>query len=200
MAIGQRICLIMSFLWLMASPAMAIPDLKAVTAGDYKLDPSHTSIIFNVGHLGFSSFASRFDKVEGTLTFDPAKPEASKLDISIDAASVNTNSSELDDKLRKADAFNVAQYPTMTFKTTKIERTSETTGKVTGDFTMLGATKPVTLDVTFFGAGEHPFYKKPTMGFTATGTLLRSDFGMKTWLPMVGDEVTIRISAEFNKV
>lgn len=200
MAIVQRICLIISYLWLMAGGAIAAPNLSAVTAGDYKLDPAHTSIIFNVSHLGFSSFASRFDKVEGSLTFDPAKPETSKLDISIDAASVNTNSDKLDGELLNADNFNVAKYPAMTFKATKIERTSETTGKVTGDFTMLGVTKPVTLDVTFYGAGEHPFYKKPAMGFTATGKLQRSDYGMKTWLPFVGDEVTLTISAEFQKV
>ncbi|NBO19610.1 MAG: hypothetical protein EBV03_10395, partial [Proteobacteria bacterium] len=108
MAIVQRVCLIISYLWLMAGGAIAAPDLKAVTAGDYKLDPSHTSIIFNVSHLGFSSFASRFDKVEGSLTFDPDHPEASKLDISIDAASVNTNCDKLDNELRNADNFNVA--------------------------------------------------------------------------------------------
>jgi polyisoprenoid-binding protein YceI len=199
MTVLRRLGLFVSILWLTAGSALAAPDLKTVTAGDYKLDPSHTSISFNVNHLGFSSFASRFDKVDGTLTFDPAKVEASKLAVTIDAASVNTNSAKLDDELRKADNFNVAKFPTMTFTATKIERTSETTGKVTGDFTMLGVTKPVTLDVTFFGAGEHPFYKKPVVGFTATGMLLRSEFGMKTWLPMVGDEVTFRISAEFNK-
>lgn len=200
------ISLITAFLWLtsglgvgFAADGSTTTDLTKVPSGKYLVDPSHTSVTFYVSHLGLSPFASRFDKIGGEMTFDSEQPEKSKLQITLDPASINTNSAELDEKLRADDGLNPKKYPTMTFVSTKIERTGPTTGLITGDFTMMGVTKPVTLDVVFVGAGIHPFSKKQAMGFSATGKLLRSDFGFTKWAPLVGDEIKMQISAEFNQ-
>ena len=131
--------------------------------------------------------------------FDPKDPTKSALNVTVQTPSVATFNEKLDTHLKSPDFFNVAQYPTATFKTTKIEVTGPTTGLVTGDFTLLGVTKPLTLDVTFNGGGANPLSKIYEVGFNATGKLQRSDFGMKTYVPLVGDEVTLTISGEFDK-
>lgn len=106
---------------------------------------------------------------------------------------------KLEEELKAEPYFNTTKFPAMTFVATKIERTGDTTGKITGDFTMLGVTRSVTLDATFIGGGEHPMMKTPTLGFSATGSLKRSAFGLEKLIPMVGDDVTFDVQAEFNK-
>ncbi|MEJ0062393.1 MAG: YceI family protein [Alphaproteobacteria bacterium] len=190
----------------LASPAllaepMAPPkaDLTAVSAGVYKLDPGHTNVMFRLSHLGFSGYMGRFDKISGTLDLDPKAPTKSKLDISIEATSVDVNNAKLEEELRDKDAFNVAEFPAITFKSTKLEQKDPTHGEVTGDLTFLGVTKPVTLAVTLNGAGPYPMGQKTGVGFSATATIKRSDFGMKKWLPMVGDDVQLYIETEFQQ-
>jgi len=175
-----------------------------VPAGSYKLDPTHASITFKVSHLGLSNYTARFKKFDADLTFDPAKPEGSKLNVSVDPMSITTDypfpdQKDFDNKLATDEKFfNAGAHPEITFTTTSIEMTGDKTAKVTGELAMLGVTKPVILDVTLNGAmKEHPFAKKPALGFSGTGTIKRSDFGFDHLVPMVGDEVTLLIEAEF---
>lgn len=172
--------------------------LDGVPSGTYEIDPSHTSVQFGISHLGFSSYQGRFNTTAGTLTFDAKAPEKSTLNVTIDAASIDTNHTELEGKLKGADWFDTAKFPTATFISTKIEKLSDATGTVTGDFTLHGVTKPVTLSVTFNGAGNNPFANVPQLGFSAKGTIKRSDFGISQYLPAVGDEVSIAIEAELH--
>lgn len=177
--------------------AHAAAEANTAATGTYTVDPAHTSITFKVNHLGFSNFTARFDKVDGRLDYDNANVENSKVDIVIDPASIDTNVTKLDEELKADNALNVKKFPIMIFKSTKVTRTGATTGTIAGEFTMLGVTKPVNLNVTLIGAGQHPMKKTSVIGFSATGKLNRSDFGLKNWLPMVGDEVVFVIETEF---
>ncbi|MDP9127808.1 MAG: YceI family protein [Pseudomonadota bacterium] len=182
-----------------AGATVPAPLPQPATPGAYQLDPNHASITFKISHLGFSRYTGRFDKMEGTLNFDANAPEKSALDVTIYPNSVDTNNVKLEEELRGDKFFDVIKWPRATFQSTKIERTGPTTGKVTGDLTFMGATHPVTLDVTMIGSGVHPMTKKAAVGFSATGTIHRSDFGLTNLLPMVGDDVTLEIEAEFDQ-
>lgn len=178
-----------------AAPVNAV-DLANATAGSYAIDPSHTNVIFRVSHLGFSGYMGRFNKIEGKVALDPKDLTKTTLDVTIDPASVDVNLKKLDDELRGKDMFNVAEHPSITFKSTKLEQTAPNRGTITGDLTFRGVTKPVTLDVTLNGVGPHPMNKKQTLGFSANGVIKRSDFGASQWLPNVGDNVQLIIETE----
>lgn len=171
-----------------ATPALAMDN--------YKFDTDHTQIFFSVNHLGFSNSTGKFLKFDGGFSFDETAPEKSNVDVTIYTDSIDMDSKAWDDHLKNEDFFHVEKYPTMTFKSTDIEVTGDNTGKLTGDLTLLGKTNPVTLDVTFNKLGVHPYSGKMIAGFSATGTLKRSDFGMGYGLPNIGDEVTLRIEVE----
>lgn len=173
----------------------------AVTAGGaqaetYEVDASHTNILLNVSHLGFSTMVLEALKPEGTLVFDEAKPAEGRIELTLKAVNIDGDDEKFNTHLQSADFFNAEKFPDITFKSTAIKVTGDKTGKVTGDLTLLGVTKPVTLDVTFNKAGPNPFSQKQTAGFTATGSLKRSDFGMNYGLPMIGDEVALNINLE----
>jgi polyisoprenoid-binding protein YceI len=174
-------------------------DLKAIPAGTYQLDNSHTAVLFELSHLGFSGYIGRFDTVAGSFSFDPAKPDASMVTITIDPASVDTNSTALEEKLRGTEGFNVAAHPAITFTSTRLTRQNERQGTLEGTLTMLGVTKPVTLAVEFQGGGKSPFGGAHVLGFHASGKFKRSEWGLRSWLPVVGDEVTLTIRAEFQR-
>lgn len=163
-------------------------------ADSYTIDPTHTYPNFTISHLGFSTMYGRFDKTSGTLTMDRAKGTGS-VDITVDMASVNTGMKKRDDHLRSPDFFNVAEFPVMTFKSTKVEFAGKG-AKVTGDLTIKGVTKSVTLDVASINCGVHPFNKKDVCGFDATTKIKRSDFGIKYGLPAIGDDMNIMIEVE----
>lgn len=173
-------------------------DLSKTTSGVYEIDPSHTNVIWGINHMGFSTYYGRFNKIEGTLNFDAKAPEKSKLDVTINPASVDTNNEKLQAELIGPQWFDTAKYPRITFVSTKIEKLSATGGKVTGDLTLHGVTKPVTLDVTFNGAGANPIMKVEELGFSAKGKIKRSDFNVSQYIPMVGDEVELTISSELH--
>ncbi len=178
-------------------PPPPTTDIAAAPAGTYVMDESHAGLNFRVNHLGFSLYHGRFNKFDAKINLDPTSEAKSSIGVSIDMASVDTHNTKLEGELR--DWFKAAQFPTATFKSTKITRTGPTTYDVEGDFTMLGVTHPVRLAVTFQGYGQHPMSKKPTLGFSAAGTLKRSLWGILQGLPMVGDDVTFQFDAEFNK-
>ncbi|MFN3523465.1 MAG: YceI family protein [Phenylobacterium sp.] len=174
-------------------------DPAAVEAGAYTLETSHARVVFATSHMGFSTWYGDFSGATGTLTLDPKDPAASKLEVSIPAASVTTTNAKLDAELKSADWFDAATYPTITFKSTKVTPTGPGAAKVEGDLTFHGVTKPVTLDARFKASGTNPLSKAYTVGFEVTGQLKRSDFGVKTYVPLIGDEVSLMISAPFEK-
>jgi len=161
----------------------------------YDFDKSHANITFTIDHLGFSTAHGRFNSFDGTLLIDEAAPEASSVKVEIATDSLATFFDQRDAHLKSADFFDVATFPTMSFASTAVEKTGDDTLKVAGDLTMLGVTKPVTLDVTVRKLAPHPFSGTPTVGFHATGTIKRSEWGMSK-LPAVGDDVTIAIDIE----
>lgn len=200
----KSILAILIALFLLPLGAHANDKIKGMPSGIYKLDKSHASITWKVSHLGLSKYTARFTKFDADLLFDALAPEKSKIKVTIDPTSVRTdypNSDKKDfDKQLATDAgwFNGSQFPEITFLSNDVKKTSDTTGKITGNLTFLGIKKPITLDVTFNTAiGNHPFANKPALGFSATGLLKRSDFGMKTYIPQIGDEVQIIIETEF---
>lgn len=187
-----------SALALTTQPGVAA-DLSKAKAGHYALDKSHAKVVFSINHLGFSTYYGFFTALAGSLDLDPAAPAKSALSVTINFAGMVTTDPELDQKLKSDSFFDVAKFPTATFKSTSIELTGEGTGKLVGDLTLHGVTKPVTLDVTFNGAGTPPMTQLYVVGFDAVGTLKRSDFGISNFIPLVGDEVELRISCEFDR-
>lgn len=184
-----------------ATPALAevqTTDITEMPAGLYQLDASHATVLFKVRHMGFADYIGRFDKLAGEIDLNTDKVEKSHVSITIEAASIDTNNEVLEKKLKDADAFDVEKYPNITFEATDLEMQTETTGLMTGDLTMMGETHQVTFDVVFNGGGVHPMNSKNTMGFSATTTLDRTDWGLDSWVPMVSADVQIEVHAEFN--
>jgi polyisoprenoid-binding protein YceI len=179
----------------LAATALSAPAFAA----DYKIDPSHTHVLFMVDHLGFSKMIGVFADTAGTIGFDPANPAASQLNVIMKTASLQTQFAPRDADLKGADWFNAAEFPEMTFVGTTFAKSDDKSGKVTGNLTVLGVTKPVTLDVTFNKSGVSPASKAETVGFSARGSFNRSEFGMKTFLPYIGDKVDVIIETEATK-
>jgi polyisoprenoid-binding protein YceI len=175
-------------------------DLKEAQGGTFALDNSHAKVVFAINHLGFSTYYGFFASLAGSLRLDPQAPANSAVTVDLDLAkSLVTDDPKLDEKLKSDAFFDVAKFPTASFKSTSIEMTGPNEGTLTGDLTLHGVTHPVTLRAKFNGAGAPPMVKLYIVGFSATGTIKRSDFGIKNFIPLVGDEVELTISAEFNR-
>lgn len=177
------------------SASFAVTSL-AQAAETYVLDKAHTQIEFTWDHFGVSRMSGLILDYEGSLKFDEAAPENSSLTINAKTDSLWTHVDKLTQHLKADDFFNAAKYPEITFKTTSVEKTGETTGKITGDLTIKDVTKPVTFDVEMVFKGEHPFSKKPALGFRATTTIKRSEFNVGKYAPAVSDEIRIEIDTE----
>ncbi len=199
--------LTLAFALFITLPAIAqeAAPIGKLPSGIYKSDPAHSSLNFKVKHLGLSYYVARFTKFDTTIDFSQGDPTASKISVTVDPASIQTNfpdpaKVDFDKELAGADWLDAAQFPAMTFKSTSLKRTSPTAGVMTGDLMLHGVTKPVTLNVTFVGATlAHPMARKPAMGFSASGTIKRSDFGVSKAVPFVSDDVQIMIETEFQK-
>lgn len=189
----------------------APPAAVAIEApsGEYGLDPSHSSLHVRVNHFGLSNYTLRFTRLRATLTFSAENPTASQLVATADAASLATDfplAERIGAELRGADWLAVANHPEIEFRSTRIELTGPSAGRVHGDLTLRGVTRPMALDVTFnAGYARHP-YGRPLsqLGFSARGVISRSEFGLVSFLPAegspaVGDEVEIVIEAEFTR-
>jgi polyisoprenoid-binding protein YceI len=188
----------------LAFTACATPPVKTPTAapaGNYKLDPTHASVNWSLSHAGLSNYTARFDTISGALNFNPDTPENSSVDIRIDPKSVSTGLPKFDEELATGgNYFDADQFPEIRFVSTSIQLTGETTGLITGDLTLKGVTKPVTLDVIFNGAGKSFGNPGQTLGFSATTSFLRSDYNMGHLINFgIGDEVSLRIETEFNE-
>ena len=197
----KTIALAAALLTSAAAPAFAqvVTDAAKVEAGTYAVEPEHTRVRFDVSHFGFTKYDGEFRKVTGTLVLDPSKPDAAKVDIVIATSSVMVPNAKLKEELEGAQWLDAAKFPQITFKSTKVVSTGADTADVTGDFTLHGVTKPLTLKVKFNGAGNNPVNKHYTSGFEATGSIKRTDFGVKTYAPMIGDTVDLDIDAAFEK-
>jgi polyisoprenoid-binding protein YceI len=165
--------------------------------GDYRLDPQHATILFKVDHLGFSRLVGRFDRFDATLDFEPQQPEAARLVVVVDVASIDLDLPAFEQDLRGPSWLDVERFPEARFESRSIAITGDNTGEITGDLTLHGVTAPVTLDVTFNGGGSNLLTGAYTLGFEAHGTVLRSTFGLGAYAPAIGDEVLLEIHAEF---
>jgi polyisoprenoid-binding protein YceI len=176
----------------LALPAAAAPE-------NYTLDPYHTYPGFSIDYMQFGAMSGRFNKSSGKFIVDRAAKTGS-VDLIIDTASIDTGDDEKgsrprsrDEHLRAADFFNVAEFPRMTFKSTKVNFQGDLPASVEGNLTLLGVTKPLTLKFDRFACGDNPIYKKAACGGNAVGAFKRSDFGMKTFVPLLGDEVRLNV-------
>ncbi|MFQ6311397.1 YceI family protein [Lysobacter capsici] len=181
---------------LAAALGQAFAGTASAAALTYKIDPNHTDVVASWSHFGFSNPVAHFGKVDGSITYDPAKPAASKVEVTIPLDGLDSHVADFDEHLKSADFFDAAKYPTITFKSTKVEAAGAKKLKVTGDLTVHGVTKPAVLDVTVNKIGEQPMAKRAAAGFDATTTLKRSDFGIAKYVPNVSDEIKIRITTE----
>lgn len=162
----------------------------------YNIDPTHTQVYAGYLHAGFSNISIRFNTVEGKFLFDAAKPVNSSLDVKVPISSLDSGVAKLDTHLSGADFFDAAQFPEATFKSTKVTEAGKGKLKLLGNLTIHGVTKPVTFDVTVNGIAPHPMMKTPSAGFDAVTTIKRSDFGVGKYVPMVSDEISLRITME----
>ncbi len=186
-----RVVTLVAGLTTAAVAAVAAPET-------YTADPAHTYASFKISHLGFSTLHGRFNKAEGKVILD-RQAKSGTVDIAIDTHSVDTGWPKRDAHLQSEDFFNVAQFPTIHFKSDQLQFQGEMLTTVNGELTLLGVTRPVTLTVTAFHCGEHPMAKKQACGADATTTIKRSDFGMSKYLPALGDEVKIVVDIEAYK-
>ena len=165
-------------------------------AEKYVLDPSHSQIVFTYNHLGFSTSTGMFSGFGGTILFDQAEPANSSVEVSFPVKTMLTGWQERFDHFMSKDFFDATEDEAVTFTSTAIEVTGEKTAKITGDLTLNGVTKSVVLDAVLNQAGEHPMAKTPWAGFSATTTLVRSEFGLGLFAPYIADEVLLEISVE----
>lgn len=178
--------------------APAEPAVEAIKgqSGTYTLDPTHTDVLVEWTHFGFSKPSAHFGITEGKLVYDADDASKSSVEVTIPVTAIDTFVPKLDEHLKGADFFDAGKFPTATFKSTSVAAAGTNKLTVTGDLTVKGITKPVTLDVTLNGAGEHPMAKKQAIGFSATGTIKRTDFGVGAYAPNVSDDVQLRITTE----
>jgi polyisoprenoid-binding protein YceI len=178
--------------------SLAILPVNSLLAANYTIDPGHTYVSFAVNHLGFSTMRGKFNQQSGSLNYDPAGKKAS-VTIEIDAASIDTGHEKRDQHLSSPDFLNAVEHPTITFKSTKTGWSGDKLSTVTGNLTILGVSKPVTLQIISMNCGEHPFNKKQVCGFDASGSIKRSDFGVNYGLPGIGEVLDLQIELEAAK-
>jgi polyisoprenoid-binding protein YceI len=184
--------------------AAALAASPALAADTYQFDKSHTTVGFQVRHI-FTMLGGKFQDYSGTILIDRARPERSSVEFTIQAGSIFTNDARRDEHLRSADFFDVREHPSITFKSTSVKAAGANVYEVTGDLTMRGVTKRITLPVTLLGEGKDPWGNEK-VGFDVSTTLDRKDFGIN-WNKtldqgglLVGDEVKVQIAVEANKV
>jgi polyisoprenoid-binding protein YceI len=172
---------------------------SAGAAETYEIDKKHADLMFSIEHMEFMHKHGWFKDFAGVLQYDAAKPENSKVVVAVKTASLDTALSARDQHLNSDQFLDSAKYPEIRFESTKVVPGENQALRVHGDLTMHGITKPITLNAQLNKAGPNPMDKTPTLGFSATGSLKRSDFGITTFLPALGDTVNITIEAEFRR-
>ena len=184
---------------------LAVPVAASAAMDSYAVDPLHSSVNFSIDHLGLTTIYGRFNKFDGKLSMDHAAKNGT-LEASVDTATVDTNENDKgsrkrsrDEHLRSADFFNAAEFPKMTYKSTKVVFTGDNPSAIEGNLTLLGVTKPVALTIERFKCNPASATAKERCGGVAVGKLKRSDFGMKLGIPSIGDEIALVIAFEGNK-
>jgi polyisoprenoid-binding protein YceI len=171
---------------------------SASAAETYQLEKTHVDLLFSINHIGFTEKHGSFRQLEATLQYDAQHPEKSQVDVTVKTDSLDTGFAARDQDVKSDKFLDVAKFPEMHFASTKVTPGANGALLVEGNLTLHGVAKPLTLHATLNKSAPNPFDKKPTLGFSATGSLKRSDFGITTYLPMIGDDITITIDAEFN--
>ena len=189
MKISLKRLVLASTLSLAAATAFAAPV-------SYDIDPNHTNVLASWSHFGFSNPTINFGQADGTLVYDAENVGASSVEVTLPLTGLSALAENFYDHLTSADWFDAAKFPDARFKSTAVESAGEGRLKVTGDLTIKGITRPVVLDVTLNRAGKHPNGGRDAIGFDATATIKRSDFGLGKYGPNVSDEVRLRITTE----
>ncbi|MCA6063088.1 YceI family protein [Thalassolituus marinus] len=169
----------------------------AALAADYTIDPTHTSVVVSWNHFGFSNPTASFSDASGSISFDEKTPQKASINVTIPVKTVDTKVAKLNEEfINEADYFDVAKYPTATFKSTKVTAKGDGQFDVTGDLTIKDVTKSVVFNAKLNGMGEHPMSKKPAIGFDASTVIKRTEFNLGKYAPYVSDEVTLTITTE----
>lgn len=182
--------------WLAPNVQQSLIKLKP---GEYAIDKSHTSVLFKIQHLGLSTYVGRFNTFDASLSFDPKNIADMQLDAQIEIASLDINDEELKNDLMRRTWFNQSQFPYANFTTKSVLPISENEFEFTGELNWRGVIKSIRLNVIFHGGATNILTQKYTLGFSAKGSFLRSDFGMDAYIPIVGDQVNIEVYSEFQK-
>ena len=179
------------------------PELVQLKGGEFTLDPNHAALIFKIPHLGLSTYVGRFNQFDAQLNFDPNNMQAASLVASVQISSIDVNNEKLATTLQNSTWFDSQTFPQALFKSQKVTPInadgSDNQFAFEGLLTLRGVTKPVTFSATFHGGADNWMTGKYTLGFSAVGTIKRSDFDMSSYIPIVGDEITLEIYAEFLK-
>lgn len=178
-----------------AAPASAVEPIK-VASGTYVIDPTHTMVLAQWNHLGFSNPSANFADAKGEIVINGDDMSQSSVNVTLPLSGLSSFSQKFDAHLANSDFFDSAKFPEARFVSTKVESTGTNTYKVSGDLTIKDVAKPVVLDVTLNAAGPHPMTQAPSVGFDATATVKRSDWGLDMAAPMVSDDVKLRITTE----
>lgn len=173
--------------------------LAELRSGDYALDPEHAYLLFRIEHLGLSTVVGRFNSVQASLDFDPQSLESLTLDGVVDVASIDLNNESLERRLKGRDWFDVDNYPQAVFKTLSVLPGEGNEFVIDGELTLLGNSQTVRLDAVFKGGADNLLTGKYTVGFAASGSFLRSDFGLDGMAALVADEVFLDINGEFQR-
>jgi len=174
-------------------------EIVKLRPGQYSLDKSHTTVLFKIQHLELSTYVGRFNTFDASLDFDPLNPAEMNLEASIDIGSLDINNPSLKDDLMGRTWFHQKSYPQAKFTTLKVEPLGDNKFTFTGSLDWRGVVKPISLEVVFHGGATNILTQKYTLGFSATGSFLRSDFGMDAYIPIVGDQINIEVFSEFQK-
>jgi polyisoprenoid-binding protein YceI len=200
---GGFLLMITGIIGLTGCTALITPDVETevtkLREGQYRIDPRHTSLIFRVNHLGLSTYVGRFNDIEASLDFDPDNIENTRLDAVIRTGSVDVNDEDMEETLAEKTWFDSGKFPEAVFTTTSIEVLGEDTFVFNGDLQFRGVTAPLKLEGRFLGGAINILTGRYTLGFTATGSFSRSEFGMDEYIPAVGDRIELEIHAEFQK-
>ncbi len=177
-------------------PALLSAALISSTAfaADYKVDPAHTAILFKINHMGFSETVARFNTMEGEYSYDDKNPAASRITVTIDADSLDSNHEARDKHIKSPDFLDTKQYPEITFTSTGYQGDA-TQGVLTGELSLHGMTKAVDLDIVKIGEGEDPWGNYRS-GFNGTTTIKRSEFGVDQMMGGIGDEIKVELFIE----
>jgi polyisoprenoid-binding protein YceI len=185
-----------TFRYVMLAGLLGAAMSAQATPVTYQLDPGHTMVLFSWSHFGFSNPVADLGIGNGKVVFDQQDPSKSSVEVTMPLSKLDTHVPALDEHLKQPDFFNAAKYPTVTFKSTSVQQVDDKHYTVIGDLTVHGVTKPVTLNATLNNVGLHPMTGVQAIGFNATGTLKRSDFGLGAYVPKVSDEIQLTITTE----